>query len=146
VIPPGESSYEVTATWPIAVPVPIHLISVAPHMHLLGRSMKVEATSPAGQRQCLIEIGDWDFNWQGLYQFRKPVAIAPGTLLGLTARYDNSSSNPRNPNIPPKEVRWGEETTDEMCIAFIGFTVDAQNLALSPEQPAGWMSVIGSHR
>ena len=51
------------------------------------------------------------------------------TKLSLEAYYDNSTENWRNPNNPPKPVSWGEQTTDEMCIAFLGFTIDAENLA-----------------
>ena len=49
----------------------------------------------------------------------------------ITARYDNSTGNPNNPNNPPKRVTWGEQTTDEMCVAFVGVTVDSENLAAS---------------
>ena len=93
-------------------------------MHLLGRKMNVQMEPLSGPAQCLIDIQDWDFNWQGAYRFREPVSIPTGTQFSLTAYYDNSSANPRNPNDPPKAVSWGEETTDEMCIAFLGITLD----------------------
>lgn len=128
-IPPGEANYKVTATWPILTPVPLHIYVVAPHMHLLGKSMQVESTVFAtGEKKCLINIEDWDYHWQGLYRFKEPVAVPAGSLLSLTAIFDNSASNPRNPNSPPKSVSWGEETTDEMCIAFLGVTLDNENL------------------
>lgn len=127
-IPPGESNHRVTAGIPI-VPFAVHLWVIAPHMHLLGRSMKVEMTAPGGQTQCLINIDDWDFNWQAMYRYRNPVAVPAWSSVSLTASYDNSSSNPRNPNNPPRPVRWGEATTDEMCIAFLGVTIDGENLA-----------------
>jgi hypothetical protein len=63
-----------------------------------------------------------------MYQYKDPVAIPMNTKLALEAYYDNSD-NWRNPNHPPKPVSWGEQTTDEMCIAFLGFTIDAENLA-----------------
>lgn len=122
-IPPNDPSYKVTATWPLPMPA-AKLWFVAPHMHLLGRTMKVEATLPSGASECLVEIDDWDFNWQGAYMYEEPVRIPAGTRLSLLATYDNSSNNPRNPNNPPKPVSWGEETTDEMCIAFVGVTID----------------------
>lgn len=122
-IPPHDSNYTVTGIWPLPMPKS-KLWFVAPHMHLLGKTMKVEATRPDGSTECLINIEDWDFNWQGSYMFKEPVSIPSGTRLSLRATYDNSSSNPRNPNNPPKPVSWGEETTDEMCIAFVGFTYD----------------------
>ncbi|HET7705738.1 MAG TPA: ascorbate-dependent monooxygenase [Thermoanaerobaculia bacterium] len=127
-IPPGESNHRVTAGIPV-VPFPVHLWVIAPHMHLLGRSMKVEMTAPGGQTECLINIDNWDFNWQAMYRYKNPIAVPAWSSVSLTAYYDNSSSNPRNPNHPPKAVRWGEATTDEMCIAFLGVTIDGENLA-----------------
>ncbi|HVR41099.1 MAG TPA: ascorbate-dependent monooxygenase [Thermoanaerobaculia bacterium] len=127
-IPPNDANYKVTAQWPILTPVAMHLWLIAPHMHLLGRTMRVEMTPPGGPAQCLIDIGDWDFHWQGAYRYREAVAIPALSKLSLVAYYDNSSGNPRNPNDPPKAVSWGEQTTDEMCIAFLGVTLDYENL------------------
>ncbi|MDP9360141.1 MAG: peroxiredoxin, partial [Acidobacteriota bacterium] len=139
-IPPNDSNYKVTTT-PFSAFVPVHLYLIAPHMHLLGRKMHVTATLPNGSEKCLINVDDWDFNWQGMYRFSEPVAIPTGTKLALEAYYDNSTNNWRNPNNPPKPVSWGEQTTDEMCIAFLGFTIDAENLAtgqaLHPERVFG---------
>ena len=123
-VPPNDSNYRVDASLPVPVPFPLKLWFVAPHMHLLGKKMRVEMTAPGGEQTCLINIEDWDFNWQGAYQFKSPVAVPTGARLSLTAYYDNSASNPRNPSSPPKPVSWGEATTDEMCIAFLGVTVD----------------------
>jgi mono/diheme cytochrome c family protein len=125
-IPPNDPNYRVTASLPVTQDA--HAILIAPHMHLLGRKMQVQATLPSGTTECLINIADWDFNWQGMYRYATPVALPAGTRLSLEAFYDNSSNNPRNPNNPPKAVSWGEETTDEMCIAFVGVTLDAENL------------------
>ncbi|HEX6177273.1 MAG TPA: ascorbate-dependent monooxygenase [Thermoanaerobaculia bacterium] len=127
-IPAGASDYRVTAGIPV-VPFPVHVWVIAPHMHLLGRSMKVETTAPGGATACLINIDDWDFNWQAMYRYKEPIAIPAWSSVSLTATYDNSADNFRNPNHPPKAVRWGEATTDEMCIAFLGVTIDGENLA-----------------
>ena len=133
-IPPNDPNYRVEASFP--VPVPVHLYVIAPHMHLLGRKMRVESTLPNGQTQCLINIDDWDFRWQGLYRFREPVAVPAGSRVSLTAFYDNSTNNPNNPNDPPKPVSWGEQTTDEMCIAFLYVTHDGEQLNAQPVAPA----------
>jgi hypothetical protein len=129
-IPPNDPHYKVTASanagWPV------HLYLIAPHMHLLGRTMHVTATTPGGEQKCLINVDDWDFNWQGMYQFSEPLTIPYGTKLSLEASYDNSGGNLRNPNIPPKAVSWGEQTTDEMCIAFLGITLDGVTLGQAP--------------
>lgn len=123
-IPPNDAHYRVDAALPIPVPFPLKLWLVAPHMHLLGKEMTVQMQRPDGSTECLIRIDDWDFNWQGAYRYAAPVAVPAGSRLSLTAYYDNSSNNPRNPNDPPRPVSWGEATTDEMCLAFLGVTVD----------------------
>jgi len=133
-IPPGEQHYQVTASFTAPAFINSHLVSITPHMHLLGREMKVELTPPGQATQCLINITDWDFQWQGTYNYKEPLALSGGSRLKVTAYYDNSDKNPRNPNSPPKAVRWGEQTTDEMCVAFFGFTLDAENLPVSSPQ------------
>ena len=125
---PNDPNAVVTASIPI-LPFNVHVWAIAPHMHLLGKSMKVETTSPTGVTRCLINIEDWDFNWQALYRYNQPIAIPALSSVQLRAVYDNSSNNPRNPNDPPKAVSWGEATTDEMCIAFIAITIDGQTVS-----------------
>jgi len=125
-IPAGAEDHKMTALW--TVPQNVHALDVMPHMHLIGRSMSVIATMPDGKTQDLVVIKDWDFNWQETYQFKEPLALPRGTKVRVEARYDNSTNNPNNPSNPPKAVRWGEQTTDEMCIAFVAFTVDRQDL------------------
>ena len=117
-IPPGEKAYQVTVkSQPLAADV--YLLGLGPHMHLLGRQMKVTAQTPAGETVPLIWIKDWDFNWQLGYGFKTPVKLPQGSVIHVVAEYDNSDENPHNPNSPPKTVSWGEETTDEMCLVSI---------------------------
>ena len=131
-IPAGEAHHEVRASYTIPPGQNLHAIGISPHMHLLGREMKVTATYPDGAAQPLIYIDDWDFHWQGTYTFAKPVPLPAGTRIDVQAVYDNSSANRRNPSSPPKDVRWGEGTTDEMCIVFIGVTADGEHLGYRP--------------
>jgi uncharacterized protein (TIGR03437 family) len=131
-IPPGAKNYEVTASYTVPNLISAKMWGVTPHMHLLGKRIKVEVTKPgATTPDCLIDIPDWDFNWQGSYLYKNPIDLTGGARLKLTCNFDNSTDNPLNPNNPPKTVRWGEETTDEMALAFIGFTLDALTLPLS---------------
>jgi hypothetical protein len=74
---------------------------------------------PNGTTKELIRINDWDFHWQGLYDFQTPVSLPAGTMVELDAYYDNSTNNPRNPSNPPIPVSWGERTIDEMCLTFL---------------------------
>ena len=127
-IPAGASDHEVRAAIPF-LPFPVHVLNVTPHMHLLGRKMTVTATLSDGRQVCVVNVPDWDFHWQGTYTYKTPLALPFGARLDLTARYDNSVGNPENPNQPPRDVGWGENPTDEMCIAFLGVTLDEENLA-----------------
>jgi peroxiredoxin len=130
-VPPGDPRHEVKASMPISRDVTLY--SVIPHMHLLGREMKLTATLPGGTVRPLVWVKDWDFNWQETYVFKEPIRLPKGSRVDLVAYYDNSSGNPNNPNNPPKQVTWGEETTDEMCVAIFGFTVDGENLIASTQ-------------
>ena len=84
--------------------------------------------------QDIIKVPDWDFNWQYTYQFEKPLEIPKGSVVYLVSHFDNSDSNPRNPHKPPVLVKWGEATTDEMCIGFLGLTKKRQDLTKPGEK------------
>jgi hypothetical protein len=127
-IPPGEADYETEGSLP-PLPADVTLLQIMPHMHLLGREMTVTARLPDGTEKKLVRVPDWDFNWQTTYRFKEPVKMPRGTVIHMTARYDNSENNVHNPSKPPRWVTWGEQTTDEMCMAFLYYTVDAENIA-----------------
>ena len=129
---PGESNHEAKAYW--KTPVDLMAYAVTPHMHLLGKNMTISITYPDGRAEDLVKIGDWDFNWQNTYYFEKALELPKGTILSVVAHYDNSESNPRNPNHPPKLVKWGEATTDEMCIGFLAVTKKGQDLTKPGEK------------
>ena len=132
-IPPGDKDCQVPADLPVLLDST--LLTVFPHMHNLGRKMTVTATLPDGTKKTLIAVPDWDFNWQGFYAYKQPVHLPAGSYIHLIAHYDNSADNPRNPNRPPKAVVWGGQTTDEMCLCYLGFTVDAEHVP-PPKQAA----------
>jgi hypothetical protein len=126
-IPPGDPDYVAHAS--ITVPHDVTAYRVTPHMHLLGKDMKLTATLPDGKVLPLVHVSNWDFNWQTSYMFATPLQLPAGTRVDLEAHYDNSSANALNPNNPPKLVRWGEQTTDEMCLAFLTYTLNSEHLA-----------------
>jgi hypothetical protein len=125
-IPAGAANHEVTAMMPVLQDVTV--LNVTPHMHLLGKDMKLVALKPDKSEQKVVNVPAWDFNWQTTYVYKQPMKLPSGSRINLTAHYDNSTSNPRNPNTTPRDVTWGEQTRDEMCIAFLGYTVDSENL------------------
>jgi peroxiredoxin len=101
------------------------LHDVMPHMHKLGKEIKVTITPPDCPPTTLIAIQDWDYNWQETYFLKEPMALKKGTRLSVDAVYDNSAKNPMNPFDPPRWVLPGEQTTNEMCFVFMGATSDA---------------------
>ncbi|MBV8487673.1 MAG: redoxin domain-containing protein [Planctomycetaceae bacterium] len=131
-LPAGESNIEVQAAWPVPLDLVAH--AVKPHMHLLGKDMLMTVIFPDGREQDLVRIDDWDFNWQYTYEFEKPMDLPKGSVLKVLAHFDNSATNPRNPNKPPHEVSWGQATVDEMCIGVIWVTKKGQDLTRSGER------------
>jgi mono/diheme cytochrome c family protein len=125
-IPAGAARHEIEAGYPVFRPM--SLIAIHPHMHMLGREMKVWVRMNDEGIKPLIHIDDWDFHWQGFYFFKKPVALPVDARIELTAAWDNSAKNPRNPNRPPRDVHWGERTVDEMGHAAILFTYDDEKI------------------
>lgn len=116
-IPADAARHEQRAS--LTLPLGVKVLNIMPHMHLLGKEMKVTATLPDGSQQDLVWIKDWDYRWQDSYRFKEPLRLPRGTKLEVTAYYDNTSANPRNPSSPPRRVRFGEQTTDEMGFAIM---------------------------
>jgi mono/diheme cytochrome c family protein len=119
-IPAGAPNQRIEASATLGAD--IEMVSIYPHMHLLGKSIRADAILPNGTVLHLIDIPQYEFQWQGQYVYKSPVKLPKGTQLRLEGFYDNSTNNFDNPNSPPKDVRWGEASTDEMCIALFGYT------------------------
>jgi len=111
-IPPGAAQHEVVDSY--VLPVDVRVLSIYPHAHYLASRMTVVARLRDGSIQGLLHIADWDFNWQDDYAYRRPVDLPRGATIVMTYTYDNSADNPQNPHSPPRRVRFGPETTDEM--------------------------------
>jgi hypothetical protein len=124
-IPAGKQGHSTTAQSD-PLPVDVRVLSIAPHMHYLGREIKVTALLPDGQTLALVWIKDWDLHWQETYRFVKPVALPKGTVLRLAGTFDNSADNPQNPSDPPRRVRWGERPIDEMLRCSLQVIVDSR--------------------
>ncbi len=121
-IPAGAKRHKIILSTRLKADV--HLYSAVPHAHNLCREFRLSATLPDGTIQPLLWIPDWSLDWQDQYCFLKPVRLPRGTVITLAAYYDNSADNPRNPNRPPRRVRYGVETTNEMCACHLEFLPD----------------------
>lgn len=124
-LPAGESNAEVKGSWYVLVDV--EALAVAPHMHTIGRDMRMSVTFPDGRSRDLIHIPAWDPAWQSTYFFDEPVTIPKGSVVKVVAHYDNSD-HPLNPNRPPKVVRAGYGVDDEMCVGYIAVVKKGQDL------------------
>jgi Flp pilus assembly protein TadD len=111
-IPAGDHAFSITDS--LTLPLDVDVLAIYPHAHYVGKIVEAWATLPDGSRRPLIRIPDWDINWQAVYEYRKPVSLPKGTKIAMRITYDNSASNPRNPNNPPKRVRAGNRSVDEM--------------------------------
>jgi peroxiredoxin len=118
VIPPGAANHEVRSSW--TAPHTVKLLSLMPHMHLRGKDFTYTAVFPDGRREILLAIPAYDFGWQSVYRLARPKRLPRGTRIDCVAHFDNSTANPNNPD-PSREVRWGDQTWDEMMIGYFDY-------------------------
>jgi hypothetical protein len=120
-IPPGVSDHVERADWTINRD--IHLLSLAPHMHLRGKSFVYEIHYPDGRVEIPLSVPRYDFGWQSVYRLRQPLSLPRGTKIHCEAHYDNSTANPANPD-PDATVTWGEQSWDEMMMGYFDYYED----------------------
>jgi Tfp pilus assembly protein PilF len=147
-IPPGDKQYAVTDSFKLDVAVSVYTIQ--PHAHYLAKQIRGFATLPDGTRTPLISIREWDFNWQGVYRYTKPVLLPAGTTITMECLYDNSTDNPFNPTTPPRRVTYGQRTTDEMAELWLQVvTLTAQDrakLAQAVLEKIGREEIVGHEK
>jgi mono/diheme cytochrome c family protein len=121
VIPAGDQNYQVESTYSFTQDA--HIYSLMPHMHLRGKDFVFKITFPDGSSKILLSVPKYDFAWQTYYVLKEPLAAPKGTRIDCLAHFDNSEKNKYNPD-PTKEVRWGDQTWEEMMIGWMSFTWD----------------------
>jgi hypothetical protein len=120
-IPAGDGNAEVDSA--IQFTEDSHITALFPHTHLRGKSWEYRLVYPDGRIQVVLSVPKYDFNWQTYYIFTKPLAVPKGSRIEAYAHYDNSTNNKWNPD-PTIDVRWGEQTWQEMQYTGITYTVD----------------------
>jgi hypothetical protein len=120
-IAPGDANAEAKATLKFGQAV--DLAYMQPHMHLRGKDMKIDALYPTGEKETLLNVPRYDFNWQIVYYEKKPLHFPKGTTLELTAHWDNSPNNKWNPD-PKDTVHWGDQSWQEMLAAPMAVIID----------------------
>ena len=122
VLPPGDPAYEVHSQ--IEMRDDSELVGLMPHMHLRGKDFLYKVVYPTGESSTLLSVPKYDFNWQLFYFLAQPLVMPKGTRIECTAHFDNSPNNPANPD-PSKEVRWGDQSWEEMMIGWFDVTIPA---------------------
>jgi mono/diheme cytochrome c family protein len=115
VIPPGAPNHEVKASKTFQEDT--YLIAMMPHMHVRGKDFTYTVTYPDGRSEIILHVPKYDFDWQLTYELKKPLLLPKGTKLDCVAHFDNSTRNKFNPD-PTSEVRWGDQTWEEMMIGW----------------------------
>ncbi len=120
-IPPNEGNYKTNAIQPEELP-DCELLSMSPHMHVRGKSFRYTAVMPDGKREVLMDIPQYDFNWQTEYRLSEYKKLPKGTRMFCEAVFDNSAKNLNNPD-PSSWVHWGDQTYEEMMIGYFHISV-----------------------
>ncbi len=121
VIPPNAPHYQIEAASTATRGVVLEGLS--PHMHYPGKAFEYRAVFPDGRTETLLSVPRYDFNWQLVYRLKEPIVLPKGTRIECTAWFDNSPNNPANPD-PSEEVRWGDQSWEEMMIGFMDLVAD----------------------
>ena len=119
-IPAGAREYEREATFTASATRDVMLYELNPHMHYRGKRFRFDALYPDGTSEILLNVPQYDFNWQSMYRLAQPKRLPAGTVIRARGAFDNSAQNPANPN-PRAAVTFGEQTNDEMFIGYINY-------------------------
>ncbi len=133
VIPAGAANHEVTSEY--LFKEDSHIDSLHPHMHMRGKDFSYTLVYPDGKSKLLLSVPRWDFGWQLTYVLKEEIFAPKGSKLVCVAHYDNSINNKFNPD-PTKDVRWGDQTWEEMMIGYVDYTLDKQDLRKQQPQAA----------
>ena len=120
-IPPGDPNYEVDSSFEFGAET--HVFGLMPHMHLRGKDFLFRAAYPTGEKQVLLNVPHYDFNWQLVYDPAEDIVMPKGSKIECVAHYDNSPNNPANPDAT-KEVHYGDQSWEEMMFGFFNVAVD----------------------
>jgi hypothetical protein len=134
-IPPGAPDTQVNAK--VTLQQDATLEAFLPHMHFRGKSFEYRAIYPTGEKEVLLSVPNYDFNWQLSYDLARAKKLPKGTVIECEAHFDNSPNNRFNPD-PTKEVHYGEQTWEEMMIGFFDVAVPMNTTAqdlMFPKQP-----------
>jgi mono/diheme cytochrome c family protein len=120
-IPPQASNYP-GHTW-ATLNEPATLLYTQPHLHMRGKDMEIKLTYPSGESRTLVNVPQYSYLWQTIYVQQEAIELPKGTRIDVYAHWDNSPNNPHQADST-KTVRWGDQSWDEMLVAFLGVVVE----------------------
>jgi hypothetical protein len=126
-IPANTDNYEVKSSYTFKRDIDV--VSWMPHMHVRGKDFKFTIVYPDGRSEVALNVPKYEFNWQLAYNPVQPIHLPEGTRIDCVAHYDNTANNKANPN-PNQEVKWGDQTWEEMMIGFVTYTIPYQKPAV----------------
>ncbi len=129
-IPAGAGNHEVRSSFTFEQDSVVH--GLLPHMHYRGKDFTFTARYPDGREEILLQVSDYDFNWQTLYKLAEPLRMPKGSKINCVAHFDNSAANLANPDST-RDVTFGNESFDEMMIGFVDYTVEEGLRPMSAE-------------
>jgi hypothetical protein len=133
-IPPGAADFPVNSN--LTLQADARIVALNPHMHVRGKSFEFRvATSPGNDPQVLLRVPRYDFSWQLQYYLAEPLPLTRGSRIECLATFDNSPNNPANPD-PSKEVRWGDQSWEEMMVGTVDVAIDAHMDPMDLYRPA----------
>lgn len=130
-IPPNATNHEVQASLSLRrLPRGGELLAITPHMHFRGKSFSLHGIHRPedGEARTLLSVPNYDFNWQHSYYLRDPIPLDDLADISFTASFDNSGANPFNPD-PNETVFWGDQTWEEMAVAFFDVSEPRKKVA-----------------
>lgn len=117
---PANTSQFSKSVWAY-VPCDIELYDFTPHMHYIGKSVKMDVILPDGTIKPLLKLRDWDLRWQNVYTLRELTFIPKGSIIKADFVFDNSDDNSDNPYYPSQDMFWGWGSSDEMIEVYFSY-------------------------
>lgn len=140
-IPPGDAHFAIEGR--TTLDRDVTLLGMFSHMHLRGKDMTFFADVPGQPRETLLQVPNYNFNWQLAYELEPGKKRLPkGTELHVVAHYDNSAFNPYNPD-PKRAVPWGQQSYDEMFHGFLFFVDEQEKLNVTVDPKTGHVKPPG---
>lgn len=136
-VPGGSDDYTLRESF--TIPVAVQAFATFAHAHYIGKAFELTAHQPDGKSFTILKVDNYDFAWQELYNLKERLVLPAGTRLDAVIRWDNTAENPANPYSPPRDIRWGPYSEDEMGSIIL------DTIAVDPADEAKLLEALEEH-